>query len=137
MRVYRVYRRRYTRIHCDRIEGYKHQHDSKGRIIHDMENASRILFQAFPRKKVAADERGRVSSWHQSESPIYGISFYRKMDAREQIAARFPVIMQMVYRLPVKTRTKIIRISESRGTRRGTGYRALQLTRYHWTRKNL
>lgn len=32
------------------------------------------------------------------------------MDAPEQIAARFPVIMQIAYRLPVKSRTKITRI---------------------------
>lgn len=32
------------------------------------------------------------------------------MDALEQIAARFPVIMQIAYRLPVKSRTKIMRL---------------------------
>lgn len=32
------------------------------------------------------------------------------MDAPEQIAARFPVIMQIAYRLPVTSRTKIMRI---------------------------
>lgn len=37
--------------------------------------------------------------------------FIGKMDAREQIVTRWPVIMQMAYRLPVKMRAKIMRLA--------------------------